>query len=127
MATYPATSSTRYERPDRGSGAGVKVLALFLGIAVGVLVVLAVVLVRVADDARDEATAATPATPSHAHDASSVSLPLQSFAGVTGEDAEALAKAHAATDASLPAVPAADLVKVHMTLKDMVVEIAPGV
>jgi nitrite reductase (NO-forming) len=127
MATYPATPSTRYERRDRGSGAGLKVLALFLGIAVGVLVVLAAVLVRIADDARDEATAATPATATHSHDSSSVSLPLQSFAGVTGDDAEALAKAHAATDASLPAVPAANLVKVHMTLKDMVVEIAPGV
>ena len=44
-----------------------------------------------------------------------------------GANAEELAKAHAATDATLPPVPAGDLVKVHMTLKDMVVEIAPGV
>jgi nitrite reductase (NO-forming) len=56
-----------------------------------------------------------------------VSLPLPSFAGTTGEDAEALAKAHTPTAAALPAIPAGDLVKVHMTLKDMVVEIAPGV
>ncbi len=35
--------------------------------------------------------------------------------------------AHVATDAALPAVPAGDLVKVQMTLKDMVVEVAPGV
>ena len=56
-----------------------------------------------------------------------MSLPLESFAGKTGEDAEALAKAHAATDASLPPVPPGDLVRVQMTLKDMVVEIAPGV
>ncbi len=35
--------------------------------------------------------------------------------------------AHAATDAMLPAAPVGDLVKVQMTLKDMVVEIAPGV
>ena len=129
MATYPATRSTRYERHDGGSGAGLKVLALFLGIAVGVLVILAVVLVRIADDARDEANAAPQVAAAHDHAAQSgaVSLPLQSFAGVTGEDAEALAKAHVATNASLPAVPAGDLVKVHMTLKDMVVEIAPGV
>src|SRR4029079_19533044 len=58
---------------------------------------------------------------------SAVSLPIQSFAGVTGENAEELAKAHAATNAALPPVSAGDLVKVHMTLKDMVVEIAPGV
>ena len=56
-----------------------------------------------------------------------MSLPLQSFAGKTGENAEELAEAHQAYDAVLPAVPAGDLVKVHMTLKDMVVEIAPGV
>ena len=55
------------------------------------------------------------------------SLPLESFAGKTGANAESLAKAHAAYDATLPPVPPGDLVKVHMTLKDMVVEIAPGV
>jgi nitrite reductase (NO-forming) len=58
---------------------------------------------------------------------SAVSLPLQSFAGTTAENAEELAKAHVAYDATLPPVAAGDLVKVHMTLKDMVVEIAPGV
>jgi nitrite reductase (NO-forming) len=123
MASYSATRSTTYERHDGGSGAGVKVLALFLGIAVGVLLILALVLVRVADDARDDVNATATV---HDHE-SNVSLPLQSFAGVTGENAEELAKAHVATDASLPPIPAGDLVEVHMTLKDMVVEIAPGV
>ena len=47
--------------------------------------------------------------------------------GVTGADADALAKAHTAYDATLPAVPPGDVVKIHMTLKDMVVEVAPGV
>jgi len=126
MATYPATRPTSYERSPGGggSGVGVKVLALFLGIAVGVLAIVAVVLVQVADDARDEANAAAPAQD---HSSSAVSLPLQSFAGQTGENAEALAMAHVATNATLPSVPAGDFVKVHMTLKDMVVEIAPGV
>src|SRR5262245_30589330 len=117
MASYSGTRSTSYQRREGGSGAGVKVLALFLGIAVGVLVVLAAVLVTIADDARDEANAATPAAQVHdhaSHESSAVSLPLQSFAGVTGENAEELAKAHAATDAALPPVPAGDLVKVHM-------------
>ena len=61
-----------------GPASAVKILALFLGIAVGVLAIVAVVLVQVADDARDEATAAAPA---HDHASSAVSLPLQSFAG----------------------------------------------
>ena len=43
------------------------------------------------------------------------------------ENAAELAEAHKAYDATLPAIPAGDLVKVHMTLKDMVVEVAPGV
>jgi len=124
MATYSSTRPSSYPRRDSGSGAGVKILALFLGIAVGVLAIVAIVLVQVADDARDEANAAAPA---HDDASSAVSLPLQSFAGQTAENAEALAKARAATDARLPAVPAGDVVNVHMTLKDMLVEIAPGV
>jgi nitrite reductase (NO-forming) len=133
MASYPATSSRTYQRRDGGgSGVGVKVLALFLGIAVGVLVLVAALLIKIADDARDDANATVTTAPA-AHDhfsnatSSAVSLPIQSFAGITGENADALAKAHVATDASLPAVPAGDIAKVHMTLKDTVVEIAPGV
>ncbi|MGH3133234.1 MAG: multicopper oxidase domain-containing protein, partial [Gaiellaceae bacterium] len=114
---------------ESGSGVFVTVVAVFLGIAVAVLSIVAVVLVKTADDARDEAKAAAGTDhSSHSETVSSaVSLPLQSFAGATGENPEALAEAHAAYDAALPPVPAGDLVKVHMTLKDMVVEIAPGV
>jgi nitrite reductase (NO-forming) len=139
MATYHAPSPA-YRRGGGEKNAGVllKVVALFLGIAVGVLAVVAVVMMQAADEARDEVnsasgTPAAEATAVHDHSShsgastSAVSLPLQSFAGKTGADAEALAKAHVAYDAALPAVPAGDLVKVHMTLKDMVVEIAPGV
>jgi nitrite reductase (NO-forming) len=132
MATYPAPSSYDVTgRRDGGSGAALKILALFLGIAVGILAVLAVVLVKTADDARDEANAAA-ATTDHSHHAAApadgaVSLPLQSFAGKTAENAEELAMAHEATDAVLPPVPAGELARVHMTLKDMVVEVAPGV
>lgn len=50
MATYPAASSRSYQHHDGGSGARLKVLALFLGIAVGVLVIVAAVLIRIADD-----------------------------------------------------------------------------
>ena len=106
-----------------------KVVAVFLGIAVAVLSVVAVVLVQTANEARDDAAASAAPTghSSHASADSNVSLPLQSFAGTTGENAEALAQAHVAYDATLPPVPAGGLVKVDMVLKDMVVEIAPGV
>jgi len=131
MTTYQASTPAR--RPPRGgseSDVGVKILALFLGLAVAVLAIATVVLVGVASDNDGGAQAGTAATDHSGHaaaEASAVSLPLQSFAGQTGDNAEELAQAHQATNAALPAVPAGDLVQVHMTLKDMVVEIAPGV
>jgi nitrite reductase (NO-forming) len=132
MTSYGVPTIPRGERDNRSGGSAgpfLKVAALLLGIAVGILSLTAVVLVKVADDARDEATASAATTDHSSHTATSsnVSLPLESFAGKTAANAEALAKAHAATDARLPAVPAGDVVKVHMTLKDMVVEVAPGV
>jgi len=118
-------------REPGSSGVAVGILALFLGIAVGILTIAAVVLLKTADDARDDAAAAAATTDHSVHaeaaPSGAVSLPLQSFAGQTGENAEELALAHKATAAVLPPVPAGDLVKVDMTLKDMVVEIAPGV
>ena len=131
MTSYQQAHAYRQRTRDRepGSGIGYMILAVFLGIAVAVLAVVGVVLVKTADDARDEAAAAAATTDhsSHAAGASAVSLPLQSFAGTVPDDAEELAAAHPATSAVLPPVPAGDLVQVHMTLKDMVVEIAPGV
>ena len=132
MAGYhaaPPYQSTSRE-PQSGSSILLGIVALFLGIAVAILAIVAVVLVKTADDARDEANLAAGSTDHSSHSASAtgaVSLPLQSFAGTVPENAEALAEAHTAYDAALPPVPAGDLVKVHMTLKDMVVEVAPGV
>jgi nitrite reductase (NO-forming) len=137
MTTYSA-SSTRGE-PRGSTTALLGLLAVFLGVAMAVLAVVAVVTTRAADQARDEAKAATAAQPApaagatHDHPSHSaaangaVSLPLESFAGVVPENAAELAEAHTPYDAVLPPVPAGDLVKVQMTLKDMTVEIAPGV
>jgi nitrite reductase (NO-forming) len=121
---------------ESGSDALFKVVALLLGIAVGVLIVVAVWLGASAESARNDArkaaaraTAATqtstPAVQDHTNH--NTALPLESFAGVVPANAQELAKAHPATKATLPPLVAADLVKVHMTLKDMVVQIAPGV
>jgi nitrite reductase (NO-forming) len=119
--------SSRHAEASQGRGPGTAaVVALLLGLAVGVLAIAAVVLVKTADDARDEAKAATTGH-TGAAGSGAVSLPLRSFAGTTAENAEELAQAHVAYDATLPPVPAGDLVEVEMTLKDMVVEIAPGV
>jgi nitrite reductase (NO-forming) len=53
--------------------------------------------------------------------------PLNSFAGVVPPNAQALAEAHKPYNAVVPPVQAGNVAKVHMTLKDMTVEIAPGV
>lgn len=52
---------------------------------------------------------------------------LQSFAGAGPANAADLAKKHAAADATLPPIPAGDVVNVNLVLKDITVEIAPGV
>jgi nitrite reductase (NO-forming) len=139
MASYPASTHRRGERrsPEPGSadsGALVKIVAVMLGMAVAVLTIGVVVLTQSADQARDEATAATeqtaapaPASQSPHHGAANSSLPIASFAGVTGANAEELAKAHKPYDATLPPIPAGDLVRVNMVMKDRTMEIAPGV
>ena len=108
MSSYPASRPTYRNDAsgDRGGhGALAAVIAVLLGIAVAVLATVAVVAIQAADDARDEAKAASaqpaaaqPAAHDHASHAASgaVSLPLQSFAGTTAENAEELAEAHKA-------------------------------
>ena len=133
MSTHTASSHARFSRGSGGRGVGplAAVVVLLLAFAVGALVIAAVVAAQAADEARDDV--ATGGTTAVAHDHSThaatgnQSLPLESFAGKTAANAEELAKAHVAYDANMPPIPAGDVVKVHMTLKDMVVEIAPGV
>ena len=132
MTSY--SSRAPYERdsqPGGDSGTTAKVVAAFLGLAVGVLVIVAVVLIQQANQARDDANAAKQAVASmgsmDTSSGSAMSQPLQSFAGQTAANADALAIAHVARDALLPRVLAGDLVKVHMTMKNMVIQIAPGV
>ena len=122
-----ATHSSHRPPVESDSGAFFKVAAILLGLAVSAVMIFALLLWA---DARDEAEAApastTVATP--ATDAThNTALPLASFAGIVPDNAAELAEAHKATDAAMPPIPAGDLVKVKMTLKDMPVEIAPGV
>jgi nitrite reductase (NO-forming) len=131
VASHPASSS--YYHPsasDKSSTAFWMVATMLLGLTVAVLGFFALMMWADARDARDsDAAAATPAAASgHDHTTDhNTALPLNSFAGVVPENAQALAEAHKATAATLPPIPAGDLVKLNMTLKDMVVEIAPGV
>jgi nitrite reductase (NO-forming) len=118
-------SPTRH-RPapvETDSGVFAKVAAVLLGILVAVLGFFALMMWA---DARQSRDAAAPASTPSEHD-HNTALPLNSFAGVVPENAVELAAAHKPSDATLPPLAAGELVKVHMTLKDMTVEIAPGV
>jgi nitrite reductase (NO-forming) len=131
MATHSAPGYYQRHR-ETDSGAFFKVAAVLLGILVAVLGFFALLMwadARNSDDATEiTATALNGAAPQAAAATDhNTALPLDSFAGVVPDNAAELAEAHAATDALLPPVPAGNLVKVEMTLKDMVVEVAPGV
>src|SRR5262249_29958885 len=89
-------SSTYSPGPE--SGVLAKVVAVFPGIAVAVLAILAVWLAVAANDARDDAQAAAehtqtaaPAAPmTHVHGTASGTVATPSFAGMAPENADAL-------------------------------------
>ena len=122
------TPSLPPRRAEAGAGALASAAALLLGLLVGVLGIVAFLMWLDARDGRESAAAPAPAAAANAHATDhNTALPLSSFAGVVPSNAQALAEAHKAYDATLPPIPATNVVKVHMTLKDMPVEIAPGV
>ena len=130
-------SAARHRSPaaETNSGAFWMVATMLLGLMVAVVGFFALMMWADAREARDDA--AQPAAAASETDAAAagqeqmddhnVALPLASFAGVVPENSAELAEAHKATDAMLPPLVAGDVVKVQMTLKDMTVEIAPGV
>jgi nitrite reductase (NO-forming) len=130
MSAHPA--STYHPPAESETGAFFKVAALLLGFAVAAVGFFALLMWADAREARDDASATAPQASGQqasreSASAQNVAQPLESFAGTAPDNAEALAQAHKPYDATLPTAPAGDVVKVHMTLKDMVVEVAPGV
>jgi nitrite reductase (NO-forming) len=114
--------------------------AIMFGLALAAAGVLAftasiVAADRALGDGTEPAAAASPPA-AMAHDASGHAAaeeapvgatPTPSFAGMTAADGAELAQARTPFDAALPALQPGNLVKVQMTVKDQVVEIAPGV
>ncbi len=109
------------------------VALVLMGLTVAIAAIAAVEVYRPAASASEltataaaeavaAAAVAAPATEGH-----NTALSLESFVGVVPDNAAELAEAHEATNAVLPPLPSGDVVQVQMTLKDMVVEIAPGV
>jgi nitrite reductase (NO-forming) len=125
MAVHP-----EHPRVESESGAFFKIATVLLGLGVAVMALFALGLWADArTDAEPVAQAAVPAaaTADHAAADHNTALPLESFAGVVPKNAAELAKAHKPYDAKLPPIPAGDVVKVNMVMKDRVVEVAPGV
>jgi nitrite reductase (NO-forming) len=106
------------------SGVFYKVATLLLGLGVAAVALFALGMWADTRTNPEPASASAPVATSHDHN---TALPLESFAGVVPENAQELAKAHEPYDATLPPLVDGDVVKVEMTLKDMVVEVAPGV
>jgi nitrite reductase (NO-forming) len=136
MTSHPAAHTYYGHHEHDGDGAGLKLLALFLGLAVGVLAIVAVWMGASAQNARDDArqaAAAAPATPA----ASMAGMPMPatgegarptpSFAGIAPANADALAAAHRAYPAELPATTPGPVLNVHLGITHRVLSIAPGI
>ncbi|HZO49768.1 MAG TPA: multicopper oxidase domain-containing protein [Gaiellaceae bacterium] len=124
----------QYE-PAAASGALPKLVALLLGIAVGVLIPVAIWLGVSAQNARDDAKKAAasagraPAAsmPGMSQTTATAGVATPSFAGIAPADADAIAARHAAFPASLPAAPAGPVANVRLSINHRTVSIAPGI
>jgi nitrite reductase (NO-forming) len=120
----------------------IKIVALFLGLGVGVLAIVAVWMGASAQNARDDARKAAAAAPADSSSMPGMAMPgmamtgstategataTPSFAGIAPTNADALAAAHRAYPAELPAVTPGPVVNVHLGINHRVLTIAPGI
>lgn len=136
MSTVPYTSrAAEAKRDEAASSAFFALACIGLGFLVVALAFFAALMWSDANGARRSADRAAaqvgsgPAMampmPVQAAAASTVS-DLQSFAGAAPENADAIAAAHKAFPAALPAAPAG-VADVDLVLKDVEIEVAPGI
>jgi nitrite reductase (NO-forming) len=103
-------------------------VAVLLGIAVGVLVFVAVWMGDSAHTAQQQAAAAADrAAAAAAAKPSDAGAETPSFAGAAPANADALAAAHKAYPAELPALTPGPVVSVNLAISHAVVQIAPGI
>jgi nitrite reductase (NO-forming) len=134
MTSYPAPAPSHGE-----SGVGLKLLALFLGLVVCVMGFFGLWLALSAQHASDDAHRAADRAGSAASTTQAMpgmgaataaregAYATPSFAGVAPANADALAMAHAAYPAALPAAPAGPVAAVRLVIGHGVVSIAPGI
>jgi hypothetical protein len=110
-----------------------KIVAVLLGLAVGVMIPLGVWLAHSAQEARNDARAAAADTTVPApsmgavHDHSELAEATPSFAGLGPEDADALATAHRPYPAALPALQPGPVARISLSIQHRTIQIAPGI
>src|SRR5262249_19182724 len=133
MSSAPYASPTG--RQTGGSPPIAAIVAGLLGLLLAVLRFFALFMWTDARNARDDANKKEGAAsqsmagmPGMTSSSSSTSTgELTSYAGASPVNADALAKAHEAFPAALPAAPAGPVADVNLVLKDVTIQIAPGV
>ena len=133
MSAYsPPNRNAR--RRGTGNEAILGAAALLLGLLVAVLCVAAVFLWIDSHDAKDAANRAAAKTAPTAGMAgmpgmstTAASDSLTSFAGAAPANADALAAAHVPYQATMPPVETGRLAHVNLVLKDITIQIAPGI
>jgi nitrite reductase (NO-forming) len=134
MSTYPVGT----HEPERY--VGLKLFALFAGVTIPVVMLVGLWLAVSAHQARDDARSAaakvahlTPSTsaatmPGMAMPSTSAgTTAAPSYAGIAPADAAALAAAHTAVPAALPAAPAGPVATVVLDIAHRTISIAPGI
>jgi nitrite reductase (NO-forming) len=132
MSTAPYASSTTVHPRGEPSRPLAAVVAILLGILVAVLGFFALLMwvdaLQARDDAHKAAAQAQTAAAMPGMDMSATSgAGLQSYAGASPANADAIAAAHKPFPATLPPVAAGPVADVNLVLKDVTVQIAPGV
>ena len=138
MSTYTVPAR------DQEPGLALKLFALFAGVTIPAVMLIGLWMAISAFQARDEArhaaatadrlavgTSPAQSMPGMAASATSEgtagTTASPSFAGIAPANADALAMAHAAYPATLPAAPAGDVASVHLNITHGTVSIAPGI
>jgi nitrite reductase (NO-forming) len=136
MASHPTTHAHYGHYAEEEHDVGFKLLALFLGLAVGVLALVAVWMGISAQNARNDARAAAKAAPAATTSMPGMAMPAStaegarptpSFAGIAPANADALAAAHKAYPAALPAATPGPVLNVNIGISHRVLSIAPGI
>ena len=142
MASAPYVPRSPYQERTTGhelsgSGALFGMAALLLGVLVAVLGVFALMMWSDAHDAKQAAkraaasvgtvTGSTAGMDMGASSATSGTGALTSYADAAPANVDAIAAAHKAYPATLPAAPPGPVANVNLILKDVTIQIAPGV